>query len=103
MTRMSKEFTLVLLGSGVLTAGYFTVPSAEEEMERKAEDQAAERTGHSSDYRTRPHYYGHGGILFIHSYGYAGSTTGRPMAHSPTARSGGFGGVARGFSGSSAS
>jgi hypothetical protein len=96
MTRMSKEFTLVLLGSGILTAGYFTVPSAEEEMEKKAEEQAAHRTGHT-------HYHRHHGIgfipLFIHSHGYAGSATGRPAAHSATTRSGGFGSVGRAFSG----
>ena len=100
MTRMSKEFSLVLLGSGILTAGYFTVPSAEEEMEKKAEDQAAERTGHSTHSRYRS---GMGGVfLWIHSPAYAGSSTGRPMAHSPTTRSGGFGSVGRAFSGGGA-
>jgi hypothetical protein len=93
---MSKEFTLVLLGSGVLTAGYFAVPSAEEEMDKKAEEQAAERTGHGSRY----HHRGVGFIpLFIHSHGYSGSSTGRPAAYSATSRSGGFGGVGRAFSG----
>ncbi len=100
MTRMSKEFTLVLLGSGILTAGYFTVPAAEEEMEKKAEEQAAHRTGHSTYHRH--HYYGHGGmLLWIHSSGYAGHPSGRPAAYSPTSRSGGFGSVGRGFSGGS--
>lgn len=95
MTRMSKEFTLVLLGSGVLTAGYFTVPSAEEEMEQKAEEQAAHRTGHSTYHRSRVGFI----PLFIHSPGYAGNSTGRPAVHSATTRSGGFGSVGRAFSG----
>jgi hypothetical protein len=97
MTRMSKEFSLVLLGSGILTAGYFTVPSAEEGMEAKAEEQAASRTGHSSH-----HHYRTGGLfLWVHSPGYAGHPSGRPAVHSPTTRSGGFGSVSRGFSGGS--
>lgn len=98
MTRMSKEFTLVLLGSGILTAGYFTVPAAEEEMEKKAEEQAAHRTGHSTYHRH--HYYGHAPMfLWIHSAGYAGHSSGRPAAYSPTSRSGGFGSVGRAMSG----
>jgi hypothetical protein len=100
MTRMSKEFSLVLLGSGILTAGYFTVPPAEEEMEKKAEEGAAHRTGHSTYHR---HHYGHVPLfLWVHSPGYAGHPTGRPVAHSPTTRSGGFGSISRGFSGGGA-
>src|SRR5262245_52947609 len=38
MTRMSREFTLVLLGAGVLTAGYFLWP--EDDPARKANEQA---------------------------------------------------------------
>lgn len=97
MTRMSKEFSLVLLGAGVLTAGYFTIPPADEELEQKAEEQAAQRTGHEHGSRYRTHTPGL--FLFIHSAGYAGGPGGRPAAYSPSARSGGFGGVARGFSG----
>ena len=99
MTRMSKEFSLVLLGSGILTAGYFTVPAAEKEMEEKAEEQAAHRTGHTNYHR----HYGHGGLfLWVHSAGYAGHPSGRPAAYSPTARSGGFGSTGRGFTGGGA-
>ncbi len=101
MTRMSKELSLVLLGSGILTAGYFTIPSAEEGMEQKAEEQAATRTGHSQSSYHR--HYGHGGLfLWVHSAGYAGHASGRPAAYSPTTRSGGFGSISRGFSGGGA-
>ena len=97
MSRMSREFGLVLLGSGILSAGYFTAPSPEEEMEKKADEQAAQRTGHSSHHRS------HVGIvplfLFVHSPAYAGNKMGRPSAYSPTTRAGGFGGAGRAMSG----
>jgi hypothetical protein len=95
MTRMSKEFSLVLLGAGILTAGYFAFPVAEEEMEAKAEEQAAARTGHSN---YRSHYHGGGMFLFIHSGGYAGHPSGRPAAYSSTSRAGGFGTTGKSFS-----
>ena len=95
MSRMSREFGLVLLGSGILSAGYFTAPSPEQEMEKKAEDQAAERTGHSRS----SGYHGGGFFLFVHSPAYAGNSGGRPSAYSPTSRAGGFGTVGRAFSG----
>ena len=95
MSRMSREFSLVLLGSGILTAGYFTAPSPEGEMEKKQEEQAAARTGHGSGYR-----HGGGMFLFIHSPYYGGgSVNGRPAAYSPTTRSGGLGAAGRAFSG----
>ena len=96
MSRMSREFGLVLLGSGILSAGYFTAPSPEEEMEKKADEQAAERTGHPHD---RTHYRTGGFFLFVHSPAYAGNATGRPASYSPTTRAGGFGGAGRAFSG----
>ena len=98
MNRMSREFGLVLLGAGILTAGYFTAPSPEEEMEKKADEQAAERTGHDQN---RP-YHRHGVMpffLFVHSPAYAGSPSGRPASYSPTTRAGGFGTAGRAFSG----
>ena len=97
MTRMSKEFSLVLLGAGILTAGYFMVPTAEEEMELKAEEQAAHRTGHTTYHRT------HGGMFFlwVHSPGYAGHPSGRPAAYSSTSRAGGFGSIGKSMSGGS--
>ncbi len=97
MSRMSKEFGLVLLGAGVLTAGYFTLPAGEDEMEAKAEEQAATRTGHHSG----SHYRTGGMFIWIHSPGYAGTSSGRPMAYSSTSRAGGFGGVGRSISGGS--
>lgn len=94
MTRMSKEFSLVLLGAGVLTAGYFMVPSAEEEMEVKAEEQAAHRTGHTTHHRM----HGVPLLLWLHSPAYAGSPNGRPAAYSSTSRAGGFGSIGKSMS-----
>ena len=96
MSRMSREFGLVLLGAGILSAGYFLAPSPEDEMEKKSDEQAADRTGHD-----RTHHR-HGMVplfLFIHSPAYAGNASGRPSAYSPTTRAGGFGSAGRAFSG----
>jgi hypothetical protein len=94
MTRMSKEFSLVLLGAGVLSAGYFVAPHAEEEMEAKSDEQAARRTGHT--------YHRSGGFfIWMHSPGYAGHVSGRPAAYSSTSRVGGFGSIGKSFSGGS--
>ncbi len=92
MTKMSREFSLVLLGAGVLTAGYFAAESIDAKLEEKTNEQAATRTGHRT--------HGGGFFLFIHSPGYAGRAgTGRPAAYSPSTRSGGFGAAGRSFSG----
>jgi hypothetical protein len=102
MTRMSREFSLVLLGAGILSAGYFAAPSNAEDLENKAEDQAAAQVGHdtqSSTYRR----HSHGGmLLFIHSPGYAGGSyaAGRSPAMPGVSR-GGFGGVGHSASASS--
>ena len=97
MSRMSREFGLVLLGTGILTAGYFTATSPEDEMEKKADEQAATRTGHSNGSHHRT------GIIplffFVHSPAYAGNNTGRPSSYSPTTRAGGFGGAGRAMAG----
>ena len=90
MTRMSKEFCLVLLGTGILTAGYFTAPSPDEEMEKKAEEQAG-ATGPG----TARGYHGHG-LLPVRPQPDVRRQLRRPpaSAYPPTSR-GGFGGVGR--------
>lgn len=100
MTRMSREFSLVLLGSGILTAGYFIAPDPAEALAEKADDQAAHRVG-SSTYRS--HYYGHYPILFLHGGGYSGSGSvrGRPMSATAGVTRGGLGGIGRSASVSS--
>ena len=77
MTRMTRELSLVLLGSSMLSAGYFAAPSPEEELDKKVEKAASKQIGHpygshigsrgyvliyvhSTSYRTR---YASGGSL----------------------------------------
>jgi uncharacterized protein YgiB involved in biofilm formation len=85
MTRMTKEFSLVLLGSGLLTAGYFFWP--DDGVEKKAEEKAAR---HASGTR-----YRHGFIpIFITTPRYASAPT-----TTSTISRGGFGASGRGFSG----
>ena len=86
MTRMSREFSLVLLGSGILTAGYF-VASENEDVFKKEEEQAQQQlTGKNS------HGYRPGGFIFIHGGGFAnGRATSPAMAGGAVGR--GFGSI----------
>ena len=87
MRRMSREFSLVLLGSGLLTAGYFAYPEAD--LQAKAEKEAAQRVGGRS--------HGHMHILFLpgfstHSRTMAGTGVGGARsAAMPAVSKGGFG------------
>jgi hypothetical protein len=88
MTRMTREFTLVLLGAGLLTAGYFAWP--EQDFERRADEQAQNRVGGN---RARTG----GGFIFIGHFGGGGATSSRAGgARSPAMGSvskGGFGSI----------
>ena len=96
MARMTREFSLVLVGSTVLTAGYFTYPK--EDLEAKQEEQVKQQLagnqqnnnqGHTRHYRT--------GFIWIHGWGHGGGYASRPpaMGGGGVAR-GGFGGIGRG-------
>jgi len=91
MSRMSREFSLVLLGAGILTAGYFLAPPPDEELEKKADEQAAQRVhangGQGSTYRG-----GHG-LLWGPSPGDAGGATGGQSPAMSSVSRGGFGGL----------
>jgi hypothetical protein len=82
MTRMSREFSLVLVGAGLLTAGYFLWP--EPDFEKRSEEQAHNRVG------SRPHT---GALLFI---GHASGPASISSARAPIFG----GGVSRGGLGS---
>lgn len=108
MTRMSREFTLVLLGSSILTAGFFNAPTDEETVDRKAEEAGAERIGSepvsdqvtsdtTTSTTTRHYHRSYRPIMFIHTSSYPMSTMGpsrgtsgpSPLSH--TAARSGFG------------
>lgn len=97
MTRMSREFSLVLLGAGALTAGYLLAPDGSEAVDQQADAVAAAQTGHPAG-TTSSHRTGHGHAMFffVHTGGYAGYSTppGRSAA-SPGVARGGFGGAGR--------
>jgi hypothetical protein len=78
MTRMSREFSLVLLGASALTAGYFLWP--ERDFEKRSEEQARERVG------SRAHIYP---LLWVHAARGAGMGN-KPAAVAGVSR-GGFG------------
>lgn len=80
MTHMSREFSLVLVGAGLLTAGFYSWP--EPDFEKRAEEQAGRRVGS----RTGGH------LIFIgHIGGGSYSTTG--TGRSPAFASVGKGGL----------
>ena len=88
MARMGREFSLVLLGSGMLAAGSFLWP-AEDLAARAAQAGAQQVAGNAA--MNRP-----GHLIFLHSFrGGAGPNVG---ARANISR-GGFGGIGRGISG----
>lgn len=89
MTRMTREFSLVLLGASALTATYFLWP--EKDFEKRVDEQAQQRVGGG---RTS-----HGHFIWIHtsSYSSASGPGSRPAALSGVHR-GGFGSTGGRFS-----
>ena len=83
MTRMSREFSLVLLGAGMLTAGYFMWP--EQDFEKRAEEQATNRVG------GRRGTAGH--VLFIGHFGGTSSVSGGRSPAMASVSRGGFGSI----------
>jgi hypothetical protein len=96
MSRMGREFSLVLLGTSILTAGYFLYPSADEELEKKADEQAQQQLHKDGAHSTTHRHYGGGHmLLWLHSPGFTGSYGNtRSPAMGTVARSG-FGGIGR--------
>ena len=97
MARMTREFSLVLVGSGILTAGYFAYPK--EDLEAKQDEQVKQQLAgnqqnnqqHSRHYRT--------GFIWIHAMGRGYSSRPAAMGGGHVSR-GGFGGIGRGSVGS---
>jgi hypothetical protein len=88
MARMSREFSLVLLGAGLLTAGYFLWP--EEDPLKIANEQDAAAGGDGGRGRTTTRR-----VVFIYTGAYGRAST---VAPSATVR-GGFGRTGGFFSG----
>lgn len=102
MARMTRELSLVLVGSGILTAGYFLYP--EEDLQAKQEEQVAQQVAgnnHQNAHRSTGH-----GFIWIHTgafgRGYAGGAAagaaagGRSVAMGGNVSRGGFGSIGRG-------
>ena len=68
MARMTREFSLVLVGSGILTAGYFLYP--DEDIEARQKEQVEQQLAGNNNnadpaprhYRARVHLDSHGGL-----------------------------------------
>lgn len=87
MTRMSREFSLVLLGAGLLTAGYFAWP--EQDIQKRSEEQEQKRVG---GHRSHGHAF-----IFI---GYHGGARPPAMANVSKGGLGTVGNRVGGFGGS---
>ncbi len=91
MTRMTREFSLVLVGAGILTAGYFLYP--EDDLQAKQDDAAAKQVAGNNNNGQRTH---RSGFIWIHTGYYGGGYGGgssRPVAMGGNVSRGGFGGI----------
>jgi hypothetical protein len=87
MARMSREFSLVLMGAGVLTAGYFLVD--DEDVLAKEEKQVSQEVNKSRSSGR----YGHT-FIFFHGGGWSSNGGGRYSATGGAGVTrGGFGGI----------
>lgn len=86
MTRMTREFSLVLLGASALTATYFLWP--EKDFEKRVDEQTRQRVGGSPA--------GVHGFIWIHTGSYA-TSSGKPAGVAAVSR-GGFGSTGGRFS-----
>lgn len=97
MARMTREFSLVLVGSGILGAGYFLYPDEDVEAKQKeqVQQQLAGNNNNNNGVRRT-----HGTFIWIHTgaWGYSSPAAGgRPAAMGGGNISrGGFGSIGRG-------
>jgi hypothetical protein len=90
MTRMTREFSLVLLGAGLLTTGYFAWP--ERDFEQRAEEQAQNRVGGNGNGNGGTRVHGPGFIYIGHFGGGTSSVSARSPAMASVSK-GGFGSI----------
>jgi hypothetical protein len=101
MARMTREFSLVLVGSGVLTTGYFVYP--DEDLEARQKEQVEQQlAGNAGNANGNPQHARHPyrvGYVWLHPMGWSsgGYSSSRPpaMGGGHVSR-GGFGGIGRG-------
>lgn len=101
MARMTRELSLVLVGSGILTAGYFLYP--EEDLEAKQKEEVGEQVAGNEDNKNG-HRRTHLGpaFLWIHTgaWGSRSAASGaRPTAMGGKVARGGFGSLGRASAG----
>jgi hypothetical protein len=81
MTRMNREFSLVLLSATVLTGGYFAY---------RNDDDLFAKEGEQAHNQVSGSHGGHAGLLYIHGGGYGSRTS---AASAGGVARGGFGGI----------
>ena len=93
MPRMTRELSLVLVGSGILTAGYFLYP--EDDIEAKQKEQVQQQlAGNQNNNQTTRR---HGGVfIWIHTGAFSSGANSRPVAMGGNVSRGGFGSIGRG-------
>jgi hypothetical protein len=97
---MTREFSLVLVGSGILTAGYFLYPEDDIEARQKEQVQqqlAGNQNNNNNNGEQRTRRYG-GTFIWIHTGAWS-SPGSRPAAMGGNVSRGGFGSIGRGSAG----
>lgn len=96
MSRMTREFSLVLVGSGILTTGYFLYP--EEDLEAKEKEQVQQQLAGNNGNGNQGHRVYRPGFIWIHTGAWAsrGGYGPRAPAMGGHISRGGFGGIGRG-------
>jgi hypothetical protein len=101
MARMTREFSLVLVGSGILTTGYFVYPDEDLEAKQKeqVEQQLAGNAGNANGNPQHARHHYRVGYVWLHPmvWSSGGYSSSRPpaMGGGHVSR-GGFGGLGRG-------
>ena len=88
MARMSREFSLVLMGAGILTAGYFLLQD-NDDLVAKEEKEVSQKVNNS---RSGGHSHG-GMIFFIRGGTYTNGRVASPTLGNTGITRGGFGGI----------
>lgn len=96
MARMTRELSLVLVGSGILTAGYFMYPH--DDLEAVQQEQVAQQVAGNrhTTHRTGSTFIWIPTGAFGRGYTGGSGTVGRSVAMGGNVSRGGFGSIGRG-------